>query len=52
MLVQRLPISYATFFYRRSEYPNPEGLSRRMERDIETFMSDSLDFFQTFDDEM
>lgn len=38
------------FFYRRSEYPNPEGLSRRMERDIETFMSDSLDFFQTFDD--
>ena len=38
------------FFYRRSEYPNPEGLSRRMERDIETFMPDSLDFFQTFDD--
>lgn len=50
VLVQCLPMSYAAFFYRRSEYPNPEGLSRRMERDIETFMSDSLDFFQTFDD--
>lgn len=44
VLVQRLPISYATFFYRRSEYPNPEDLSRRMEHDIEAFTSDSPDF--------
>lgn len=34
MMVQRLPISYRTFAYRRSEYEDPSALSTRMKRDI------------------
>lgn len=49
VLVQRLPIRYRTFAYRRSEYSEPESLSRRMRRDIASMLVDDLAFFQGFD---
>lgn len=50
VLVQRLPIRYRTFAYRRSEYPDSTALSKRMRRDISSMLDDSLDYFQAFDD--
>lgn len=47
---RKLPISYTTFVYRRSEFENPEELAIRMERDISRVMLDHLGFFQSFDD--
>ncbi len=48
VMVQRLPISYATFAYRRSEFENPAKLSARMKRDISNLLFDRLEFFQGF----
>lgn len=50
VFVQRLPISYVTFVYRRNKYPDPEALSVRMERDLVAFMANHLPLFQVFDD--
>ncbi len=50
IMVQRLPISYVTFVYKRSEYRDPEMLSARMKRDISGVLFDRLEFFQTFDE--
>lgn len=50
VLVQRLPIRYRTFAYRRSEYSDPEALSGRMRRDIASMLHDELAFFQGFDE--
>lgn len=50
VLAQRLPISYRTFAYRRSEYEDPAALSTRMKRDISGLLFDNLEFFQSFDD--
>lgn len=49
-LVRRLPISYAAFAYRRSEFMDPEKLSARMKRDISALLFDSLERFQSFDE--
>ena len=49
-LVRRLPIRYATFVYRRSEFEDPEKLTARMKRDISNLLFDHLRFFQSFDD--
>ena len=50
VLVQRLPISYATFVYRRNEFDDLDGLTARMKRDISNLLFDHLEFFQSFDD--
>ena len=50
VLVQRLPIKYATFAYRRSEFDDLAKLTARMKRDISGLLFDHLDFFQAFDD--
>ena len=48
--VRRLPISYTTFVYRRSQFEDPARLMERMGRDISSAMVEHLDFFQSFDD--
>ena len=50
ILVQRLPIKYATFAYRRCEFDDLTKLTARMKRDISGLLFDHLDFFQAFDD--
>ena len=47
-LVRRLPISYTTFTYRRSEFEDPAKLSARMKRDVSNLLFDRLEFFQGF----
>ena len=47
-LVRRLPISYTTFAYRRSEFEDPAKLSARMKRDVSNLLFDRLGFFQGF----
>ena len=49
VLVQRLPISYRTLAYKRSEHPDPEDLSARMRCDISSMLTNDLTFFQGFD---
>lgn len=48
--VRRLPISYVTFVYRRSQFEDPARLMERMGRDISSAMVEHLGFFQSFDD--
>ena len=50
VLVQRLPISYTTFVYRRSEFSDLAKLTTRMKRDISNLLFDHLEFFQSFDE--
>lgn len=49
-LVRRLPVSYSTFVYRRSEFEDRAKLTARMKRDISNLLFDRLQFFQSFDD--
>ena len=49
-LVRRLPISYATFVYRRSEFDNIDKFTARMKRDISNLLFDRLETFQSFDE--
>lgn len=49
VLVQRLPVQYATFGYRRDEVSTDEALSTGTRRDISAFIFDNLSFFQDFD---
>ena len=48
--VRKLPISYITFVYRRSQFEDPARLTERMGRDISSAMIEHLGFFQSFDD--
>ena len=48
--VRRLPVSYATFVYRRSEFEDPSRLALRMKRDVSGLLFDRLDYFQSFDE--
>ena len=48
--VRRLPINYASFVYRRSEFDDLNKLTARMKRDISNLLFDHLCFFQSFDD--
>ncbi|WP_302886765.1 DUF3800 domain-containing protein [uncultured Slackia sp.] len=48
--VRKLPISYITFVYRRSQFEDPARLMERMGRGISSAMVEHLDFFQSFDD--
>ncbi|MBR3327522.1 MAG: DUF3800 domain-containing protein [Atopobiaceae bacterium] len=49
VLVQRLPIRYKTFVYRRSEFEDASKLAARMKRDLSGMLFDHLEFFQGFD---
>ena len=49
VFVQKLPITYITFWYRKSEVDTPTKLSNRMKRDLADFIFDRLDRFQVFD---
>ena len=48
--VRKLPISYITFVYRRSQFEDPARLMERMGRDTSSAMVEHLGFFQSFDD--
>lgn len=48
--VRKLPVSYITFVYRRSQFEDPARLMERMGRDISSAMVEHLGFFQSFDD--
>ena len=48
--VRKLPISYITFVYRRSQFEDPARPMERMGRDISSAMVEHLGFFQSFDD--
>lgn len=48
--VRKLPISYITFVYRRSQFEDPARPMERMGRDISSAMVEHLNFFQYFDD--
>ena len=48
-LVRRLPITYVTFKYRRSEYVDAKALSERMRKDLAAFVQDNLAEFQSYD---
>lgn len=48
--VRKLPISYITFVYHRSQFEDPARLMERMGRDISSAMIEHLGFFQSFDD--
>lgn len=49
VLVQRLPIRYKTFVYRRSEFQTSEKLRSRMKKDIEEALNNDLAYFQGFE---
>lgn len=48
--IRKLPISYITLAYRRSQFEDPARLMERMGRDISSAMVEHLGFFQSFDD--
>lgn len=49
IMLQRLPVRYATFLYRKSEFNGIENLAVRMKRDIVNYLFDHLELFQSFD---
>ena len=49
VLVQRLPIRYKTFVYKRCEYDSPKKLEMRMCRDIAETLNGELEYFQGFE---
>ena len=46
--VRGMPCSYKTFSYRRSEVDTPETFIVRFKRDLVIFLTDNLDYFQSF----
>ena len=49
VLTRRLPVSYKTLAYRRTEVPDLDGLIARIRRDLVVFVTDDLAFFQSYD---
>ncbi|MGN0262723.1 MAG: DUF3800 domain-containing protein [Eggerthellaceae bacterium] len=49
ILVRKLPISYKTFAYRRSEVENTNTFIARLKKDLVIFLVDNLAFFQSFE---
>lgn len=49
VFVQRLPIRYKTFVYRRREFDSSEKLADRMRRDIRELFDGDLGYYQNFD---
>ena len=48
-LVEKLPFNYACFEYEKKQFAEPSALQDKMQRDIERFINDNLEFFQRFD---
>lgn len=48
-MAQRLPVTYHTFSYRRSEFGEIGGVFARLRRDMVDFFFDNLAYFQSFD---
>lgn len=46
---QKLPVTYHTFLYRRSEVGDKDAFTARMRRDLVNFFFDYLEFFQAYD---
>lgn len=49
VLVQRLPIQYATFVYKHRKHKDPEVLAQHIERDLTALINEHLQLFQDFD---
>ena len=49
VLTRKLPIQYKTLAYRRSEVATLDRLIARIRRDLVVFISDNLDFFQSYE---
>lgn len=49
LTVQKLPITYHSFIYRRSEFQTKDDLSNRMRRDVTNLLFDHLAWLQSFD---
>lgn len=49
VLVQRLPIRYRAFVYKRSEFESSEKLGMRIKRDIIDALNSELAYFQAFE---
>lgn len=49
VMLQRLPVRYATFLYRKGEFRDIDSLALRMKRDMVNYLFDHLAFFQSFD---
>lgn len=47
-LVRRLPVTYRTFVYRRSEFRGAKALSERMQRDLSSFIRDNYPELQPY----
>ena len=48
MDLQKLPVTYHTFLYRRSEVGDKDAFTARMKRDLVNFFFDYLEFFQAY----
>ena len=49
VFVQRLPVRYATFSYKSREFGNADRLRALLKRDLVLFLSDHLEYFQSFE---
>ncbi|MBT1161465.1 DUF3800 domain-containing protein [Bifidobacterium sp. SO1] len=49
VMLQRLPITYTTFAYRKRDFASTEALRVRMGRDITRFLLDNLSTFRNYD---
>ena len=49
VLTRRLPVRYKTLAYKRVEVASLEQLIARIRRDLVVFISDNLEYFQSFD---
>lgn len=49
IFVQRLPVRYRVFVYKRQDFESPEKLAERLRCDIEDTIDENLEFFQSFE---
>ena len=47
--VWRIPFSYKTFAYRKTEFTDRDALGMKMKRDVVEFLFENLDWFQGYD---
>ena len=47
--VRRVPVTYMTFAYRRSEFADATALSERMRKDLTAFVKENFALFQSYD---
>lgn len=49
VMLQHLPVKYATFAYTKSEFKSIDALMARMRRDVVNLIFENIDWLQTFD---